>query len=98
MLIRLPFARSGVVASDPETWPEVHVCESEDHEPREATHRAHLVTGPIEYCWTCMARVRRIYDALGASVFAEELPAAAVVKQVVGVVNRLTEGHDVDRS
>lgn len=78
MKLHLPLAGApGFDIDDAETWPEVRVCESRDHEARFATVRAHLVQGPTEYCADCAAWAKKIYEALGAHLAVEpiDLPA-----------------------
>ena len=51
---------------------DAHRCDSKDHEPRAATILMHWVTGPVEYCAPCAARMRAIADAL--DVYVHEQP------------------------
>jgi hypothetical protein len=86
MKLRLPLNAPGVNVHDAETWPEVHVCESDPkcHEPRFATRRVHWVTGPIEYCDPCAAQMLRVAEVLGTHVHVEELPLGAMVRRLAG--------------
>jgi len=81
--MRLPLDGPGTRLEDPDTWTNVHVCESLNHEPRHAMRRLFLVQGPVEYCEPCAAKMLAIYASLGVHCHVEDL-------RLRQVVNRLT--------
>lgn len=83
MKLRLPLDVPGTTLDDPDTWTEVHVCESQDHELRHAMRRLHLAQGPVEYCESCAAKMLAVYATLGTHCHVEDL-------RLRQVVNRLT--------
>ena len=97
MKVRLPLkpdaqlAQPGTRLDDPETWPEFHVCESvaEQHEPRFASRRLHLPTGPIEFCDPCAEWALKVYGTLGCHVHVENLPLGVMIDRVKAVGKRL---------
>lgn len=84
-MIKLPLDVPGVALDDPDTWTDVHVCESRDHEPRHATRLLHWVTGPIEYCEPCAAQMLAVAKTLGVYVHTEDLPLRTVAMKLSGI-------------
>ena len=82
MKLRLPLNAPGVDRDDADTWPEVHVCDAKDHEPRFATRLLHWVTGPVECCDPCAAQMLAVAKALGTHVHVEALPLGAMVDRL----------------
>lgn len=80
--IRLPLDVPGVTLVDPGTWTDIIVCDSQDHELRFATHRAHMVQGATDYCGLCAAKARQIYETLGVHLHVEELPLGAFARRL----------------
>jgi len=85
MKIHLPIDAHGVDKDDPETWPVVTICDAsvESHPPRFATHVAHIVQEPIDYCAECVAYMAKIYEALGTHLHVEELPLGATTRRLI---------------
>lgn len=87
MRVRLPLDAYGVDLDDPETWPECDICDSKDHVPRFATHRAYPVDGPIDYCASCTEGIQAVYAALGAHLHVEELQLSAATRKLRGSID-----------
>lgn len=84
MKLRLPLNAPGVDRNNVDTWPEVHICESNPscHEPRFATRILHWVTGPIEYCDPCAEQMLAVAKTLGVYVHVDYLPLGAMVDRL----------------
>lgn len=84
MKLRLPVASlvAGIDLDDSDTWPEIYVCDSQDHVPAFATKLLHWVDGPVHYCDGCAARMLRVAEALGTHVHQEALPAPPTPAEV----------------